>query len=532
MAGGSSESASEAFLTAYTNAVCQKFGSCGSGLSAAECATVNRALFGSVEAAQLTGLVFDARALARGTASFNAPSATACLAAVAATPCELFGSIQGVFAMFACVDVVRPTAASGGACVSRLDCLDSSQTCNGTACARTCSVGGNLGEACKDDLTCNDPWVCIQGVCRSSPPAGTPCSGDSDCGSRALCRTQACVPLPPVGQPCLDLTCQSDAVCVSGVCQARRPVGQACTSRNQCLASLRCVGGLCQPRAATGATCGSSSDCEDTASCRAGRCTPISRQGQSCTAADCASGLICDEVTRTCERARPAAMGEACGGARLCSAPLVCRGFSPSFDGGLSTAGTCGLAAVGDACLFQALCGPGRYCDLTTRSCRDAATATPCDSSLNCRSTDFCTNGRVCATKAASGQVCEPSSRSSCATAGEVCVRSAPGADFRCQRPPAIGQPCDGSCAGLAACLSRQCVAAGALGQPCLDGVVPCLAGACLLANGTVRGSTEVGGTCQPPRAEGQPCRFDVGCQSGFCDRQAGSAGVCVAACR
>jgi hypothetical protein len=56
-----------------------------------------------------------------------------------------------------------------------------------------------------------------------------------------------------------------------------------------------------------------------------------------------------------------------------------------------------------------------------------------------------------------------------------------------------------------------------------------------VLADGGIRTSSQQGGTCQPARADGQPCSQDLACQSGFCDRL-GSAfssntGLCAAAC-
>jgi hypothetical protein len=537
--GGGSSGAYGTFLTNFSSAYCAKAIECAAFSSSAQsdCATLIRPFFASI------GLTFGSngssseRSVSRGSATFDAAQGQACLAAIAALPCNMATSGN----LMACSSVVRPNAMSGQACLSGGDCVDSSLSCNGAACGRTCTAGGNLGEACRADGTCNAPFLCRSGLCQPEPTPGTPCTSSFDCGTRATCTSNQCVLLPTAGQSCPNFRCVPEAYCDSArVCRARKASGVACANSSECEDALRCAASVCGPRLAAGSACVSTSDCVATAPCRNNRCTAPALQGQACDPSSfggCAAGLSCDDVLRTCQPRTEVATGQACSSTRGCqNSDDSCRNRVVVSDGGMNQPGTCGPPQAGDPCTGNFECGQGRYCDMARR-CQNAGPATPCGSSSNCRATDYCTSSRVCATKAPAGQVCDGTSSDSCSASGESCLATSTPGQFRCQRLPVLGQPCVERCEPFAACVGGTCVASGRQGQPCIDSfpVVPCFAGECIRADGGVRGFGDGDGTCQAPRANGQSCSLDIGCQSGFCDRTgspfSSNLGICTAAC-
>lgn len=531
--GGTSSGGYSAFLDNFSAAYCQKAIQCGSlpASSQAECAIVIRTLFATSGSGLGSGYVATERSVRAGAATFNATQGQACLASIANITC-VNGQPSG--SPTDCTGFTTPVAAAGGACFNSTDCTDTTLSCNGAACARTCTPGGNLGEGCKADRTCNTPFVCISGTCRNEPAPGSQCSGFDSCGPRQECRTGVCVALPAIGAACPNFRCVPGAYCdTSRVCQAQKPLNSGCSSSSECLDGALCPAGTCVPAGAQGATCRFSSDCQRPLLCIYGRCNPQGASGARCLySSDCQSPLGCDDVLKIC-RAYTATQqtGQTCSSTQGCQNPVeLCRNKSVTTDGGTGTPGACGAPAQGDPCQSLSDCGAAQYCNMTSRTCQPAGAATPCNSTTQCRSTDYCTSSNVCATKAAAGQLCDSSRSDSCAAQGEQCLTTPPN-PARCQRTPTLGEACGTECQFPYACSGGTCVAAGRAGQPCIpNSPMPCLVGECLGADGGI-GRT---GSCVAPRGDGAQCSTDMSCQSGYCDisRLGSSYGVCVPACR
>ncbi|MCU0697038.1 MAG: hypothetical protein MUC96_10945 [Myxococcaceae bacterium] len=539
--GGGSAGSYGAFLSSFASAYCQKAVECG-GLPAnvqADCAALFRVYVANVGLTPSARASTTERSIARGASTFDAARAQACLAQLTGVACDSVG-LSADFT--ACREVTRPNASASAACFSTGDCVDERLSCNGATCGRTCTAGGNLGEACTSSGRCNDPFECIRGLCQPSPAPGSACTSSVDCGVRATCTQGRCVSLPGPGQACPNFQCVPEAFCDSTrVCRAKRASGAACTRNTECVEPLRCGAGLCTARLPAGSSCVNFDDCVETAPCRSGLCTPPGAVGAPCDPLrpGCSDELLCDDVVRTCQPVTRVMTGGACSSARQCTnGNDACRNLVVVTDGGASRAGTCGPPQVGDPCTSNSECGDAKYCDMTTRRCAAAGAGTPCTFTTQCRSTDYCTSSRVCATRAAAGQVCDGTSSSqSCAVNSERCLPTSTPGQFRCQRVPAIGEACPaGVCQPFSACSNGTCVAVGRQGQPCVEEFpVGCLTGECVRPDGGLRGFGDGPATCQPPRANGQPCTNDLGCQSGFCDRItsvfSSAVGVCATAC-
>ncbi|MBE2250606.1 MAG: hypothetical protein IAE78_13805 [Myxococcus sp.] len=543
--GGSPSGSYGAFLDGYAAAYCQKSIQCGGlpGAMQADCVGVIRALYATVGISFGAQGVVTERSVASGASTFDSAKGQRCLTALANLTCAS-GQLRGP--TFECEGLTAPAAAPGGACFSPADCTDGTLTCNGAACARTCSAGGNLGESCKADRTCNTPFICVSNVCRNEPPVGAACSGFDSCGPRQECRNNQCVALPGVGAPCPDYRCAPGAYCTgspSFSCRAQKPLGSSCVTSAECLNEGLCTAaGLCAARGGVGAVCRFQSDCQSPLPCVFGRCAARGASGARCEETyHCADRLDCDDVLRICRSATSTqATGQACSSTQACTTETdICKNKRVTTDGGTGTPGTCGPTQAGDPCRGHEECGPAFFCSTPSQTCQPAGPATGCDGDRNCRATDYCTSTNVCATKAAAGQPCDSTRSSSCAATGELC-RMEGNTPARCQRTPALGEPCSSLCAFPSACVGGTCVAAGRVGQPCMsNSPIGCLNGECLLPDGGIGSgggsSSGSSGTCVAPRADGSPCSFDPACQSGFCDRPGfvfSGFGVCVAACR
>lgn len=536
-AGGGSSGSYGTFIANFSTAYCQKAIQCGQlpSSSASDCAQFIGNLFGAY-GVNLSGSISEL-SVSKGTATFDAAASQRCLTAVAALQCPASSSDIAM-----CSTVVRPAAAAGGRCYSGGDCTDSTLSCNGAACMRTCTMGGNLGERCRSDGTCASPLFCSSGVCRNDPPVGTPCQMfSSECGPRMVCLSGSCSTLPSSGQPCANGTsCAADSYCdTQRVCRTRKTTGTTCVTTTECQETLRCSGQQCVARLTSGAACLAPSDCQAGLTCDSTRrCAPFAAIGAPCrTVTDCVSGTTCDDVSRTCSAYTTVASGQACSNTRFCPFTEECRGKVVVNDGGTNTPGTCGPPAVGDPCTSHTSCGTAQFCSGNFGGvCQAADGGTPCSTSTNCIAGRYCA-GTSCAVRAASGQTCDGNQSDSCASPNETCLGTGVAGQFRCAVLPEVGQPCPGGkCTPFAVCAQGMCVTAGHQGQPCIDNFpVSCLAGECILPDGGVRPPVSTGGTCGMPRANGSPCSSNGGCQSGFCDQLAPSftstTGVCAPAC-
>ncbi len=287
-------------------------------------------------------------------------------------------------------------APTGGDC-SRLSCAPS-DSCDSNGPNSTC-VAKLLREA-----SCTQPFVCLEGVCRSDGhcgalDAGAACVSGRDCGGYAqnsnvclrlslsadggLLDAGVCGPRPAIGEPCARNWAQSfDAcrsslgeACLDGVCSlqtpASRPAGAECARRpygyvaaplfgfGACRAGLTCLAaatptiatGRCQPMLQSGSLCTDEAQCTPGLGCVSVDGGPQTCQhrgvlGAACQQSTCLSELNCEQASDGGPTCVPlAAPGESCSGYASCVDQAQC------------TANVCeALAPTGGSCLSGAEC--------------------------------------------------------------------------------------------------------------------------------------------------------------------------------
>ena len=260
--------------------------------------------------------------------------------------------------------------------------------------------------------------------------------------------------------------------------------------------------------------------------------------------------------------------GAPCQGDFECATPgAVCE--NPA--GGAPACGTqvCRKPAATDQSCADLPCGPGDHCvnarvgSTSTSTCRTGAAGAVCDRSDDCDRDLFCNGGQgdqtaagICTASKPVGSICSEDRE----CRGELlCVGETDTATGFCTDVRVAGAQCDaimgcfggqqcvgnqnqlGTCTPAAgagdacatsqgipfcgftlACDAGTCAVAGRLGDPCTSN-----AGSGVLASnpngcsGDLFCSTEIvggsAGTCEAPRADGQACRSDDHCTSGFC---------------
>jgi hypothetical protein len=172
-----------------------------------------------------------------------------------------------------------------GAMCDRAACQDGPECCAGTCVARPvpvpiggdCSMGacedaawcdpagGDMGsgptcaprvgngQACVDELSCQDGLLCGSGQCYRLSPQGAPCNPSLstsclDYSNWCDPAQNECVLLPAAGEPCgtSGAGCQLYAYCDGATCQPRPKEGEPCfDSGPQCLGDLRCQDDVC-----------------------------------------------------------------------------------------------------------------------------------------------------------------------------------------------------------------------------------------------------------------------------------------------
>jgi len=245
----------------------------------------------------------------------------------------------------------------------------------------------------------------------------------------------------------------------------------------------------CAPLATMLAQVDATADCDDVFTGQLG-------DGAACDQASaCGAGLACaPDAGAACPgTCRPApSAGEGCD-----------PRFSPCGAGLFCELGTCvpATVALGDACVTDAQCPDGAFCDdeEAPARCRDRLpTGAPCGDDdacadgLCCASVDFADTGN-CAPRLAPDAACVPF------VLGAQCPD---------------GQTCDGE---LERCVDRPAKA----GDACADDERPCgIAGLyCDLATSTCVPLPKLGEACGGPGASR--------CQYGWCDAVEGAPGVC-----
>ncbi len=236
---------------------------------------------------------------------------------------------------------------------------------------------------------------------------------------------------------------------------------------------------------AEGEDCSQSEECAGLTYCNfasscPGTCTALETTGGACKRdSQCASGLVCSEMTERC--VTPAGAGDACGGAEPACAPGYfcqganedegtsgnCRGYDEVFAGG-----------AGDACDIV----KNEFCQSDLSCAIDAVGA---DSVLEAS----------CTAQVGSGEACKIAVPDMC-PADEYC--NVPAAlpitlEGTCTSRPEAGEPCglatpfakEGTlCAAYARCDAGTCRALAGLGESCETKAVclseNCESGACV----------------------------------------------------
>ncbi|MFH1533246.1 MAG: PPC domain-containing protein [Pseudomonadota bacterium] len=250
-----------------------------------------------------------------------------------------------------------PTAGSGDACLTDLDCVVGKEYCGylfppGTdAPARACldsdnPFGGGVGEDCDDASDCFGP-LCLfhQWPDKVNPYCSTPCSTDEECDSGTVCRT---LQVTPEGQPAPDggwsagfcVDPDNGAPCfttVDGFCKYEWSQCSKTFGLSSWLGL--CDDGVCPP------DCDGKA-CQEDDGCGAPCLDACLEDGQICgDSGQCLSGLCVDGVC--CDTA--------CDG--VCESCVLVEfvGTCTSVAEGTDSAGDCGVCSL---CNGEGACAP------------------------------------------------------------------------------------------------------------------------------------------------------------------------------
>lgn len=217
---------------------------------------------------------------------------------------------------------IRYDPGSAVACVAALAALPCDETSREVrspieACERMLQGAQKVGDLCSFDQECGsgscDAPLCPVGTCCSgtcvatrTAAAGDPCTTDEQCAGEAFCsREGTCTPLAARGQPCrIDAHCEPGLACTGatdlqdGACRALGLLGESCPYLRcaelgaVCDAAQRCV-----PVGLPGAPCATGADCSPLALCGPGSvCIDVPRLGEPC-GFECAGEAWCRQGT-------------------------------------------------------------------------------------------------------------------------------------------------------------------------------------------------------------------------------------------
>ena len=290
--------------------------------------------------------VYVAQAIEAGTIVYNAGRVNACLGAISAVGCDLFG---GSRIPEVCLEAFDGQVAVGGDCSIDAECTGTA-FCVANTCPGTCTEPRGEAGACLEDDHCNDGLLCDGQSCAVPRQQGDSC-GDTlaSCGGGLLC------------------TGGDDDSGTPGTCEPFEEVfalaeGESCDfiAGEFCATGLACVieadldlGVLiqsCEPPVASGAACRLAlpNHCPDGEYCDGldtdngvfeGTCKALPGDGIACAAGSitgCAEGRSC--VNGTCRTVRE--NGGACSDdeecysencdSGVCAAPVVCDYPAPA----------------------------------------------------------------------------------------------------------------------------------------------------------------------------------------------------------
>jgi hypothetical protein len=309
-----------------------------------------------------------------------------------------------------------------------------------------------IGGVCKTDADCTTGFCILagsscEGVCQNSISIGASCANNSngcDSGSYCSIATQTCTPVAAAAATCEwqpeVATCQSDQYCdpLTSACKPRLGVGGTCISDDYCQVGARCSSGKCAMSAGEGGSCTQATDCLSGSYCVGyappgsgmpaipGTCrAAMGNIGGPCSSESCSAGLFCDVSQRPPSCTSRVDAGGACSQAGACKDGLVC------------VAGSCAaFSDIGRSCDPSAsvtTCPADMACDKGTKTCIAVGLLDGSCSAARCRRLLYCDPNLKCANQAATGAACAPPATGgpnpcavgACDAIGKVCAVNA-----------------------------------------------------------------------------------------------------------
>ncbi len=397
-------------------------------------------------------------------AATDSAAVTACVAALNASECSQ-DAVEGVLYSDVCDIFVDTSDAAHEGQSCQTESCDELTYCKDSATAGVCAVCAALpgvSESCADSYACADSNACAWDatatdyICKAPGAQDDPCTWDSLCADGLYCdnNSSSCQLLKAN-----DTACDWGEQCVSGICDYN---------------TSQCSGPL-----ANGGYCNFDTDCQSGyCSVSSYQCADKAVVDSDCgDNADCLSDF-CDPDTYKCANKLPIDS--------VCTSSDACEGSNRAcLDGKCSE-----LRMPDEACTYDEDCVRDAYCNADSK----------------CALKNACMIVQV-------NDNCE---YASCA-AGAFC-------DYRqypatCAAFHAIDEQCtyDVECVSSAYCdtsgVTSVCKARKAASQDCLDST-ECVEGA-YCDTWTVTAPT---GQCQTLKDNGQPCTYDMECQSDNCD--------------
>jgi hypothetical protein len=292
--GGGDSIPFDEYLARIEAAECEIQVTCGAAPDQATCLA---ATFVDQKSPALTAIA----AVARGTVIYDGQLAAKCLAALDQ------GCAVNSVSPPECLEILRGTVPTSGACVASAECADGGQCvmppgCTTACCAGTCG-GPSLvpigGDCSGGSSPCASAGYCSGGTCVAKASLGAACTETMPCASPGVCNVAdgaaqpgVCVIAPDEGaacdsslpQPCMRTYDYCDSTSLK--CIKRKQPGDACSPDAACVAYAPCRDGVCTPEGLAGQPCddAAGSYCFDDLICTAGACV-APPAGVACTPA-------------------------------------------------------------------------------------------------------------------------------------------------------------------------------------------------------------------------------------------------------
>ncbi|MFO0669942.1 MAG: Dickkopf N-terminal cysteine-rich domain-containing protein [Polyangiaceae bacterium] len=367
----------------------------------------------------------------------------------------------------------------GAACTSSNECQYGAARCIGSVCVAAKVNGATCGSA--EECASN---ICNQGHCGYA--AGQGCSYATDCYVGLNCANHTCVTPKADGQACIYREDCIGGACVANVCATAKTSGQTCSTTPQCVPDLFCDvagGSKCATRKANGQACAVDDGCSS------GHCDTASGLCGLPSGSTCASDFQCQGYCN----------GTVCaakqGPGASCALDKVCLGYC--VDTHCVTIKPYGATCNGNAECAGGIC---EYTGVGFGSGSHCRAAGECLLDKDCQAGEFCSSATYpskCAAKKADGATCSDKKECQHTCYGGKCVTALPNGASCGSGADCTSGKCKGVCVAPSACFTDGDCAAG---QFCDS-------------------SSGYNSHCSSPYPNGQGCRDDAQCQSGFCSR-------------